>query len=92
MIRSVRRILTALTTKQNLDDDRLHTFLLKADCLLNSRPLTPITTEADGLESLTPYHLLKSCPAGNLPPSLPSDNNCFAKKRWKYVQYLADQF
>ena len=60
--------------------------------ILNSRPLTPITTDADGLESLTPNHLLKLCPTGNLSPSLPSDKNCCAKRRWKHVQYQADQF
>ena len=92
MIRSVRRILTALMTEQTLDDDQLHTFLLEAESILNSRPLTPITTDADGLEPLTPNHLLKLCPTGNFPPSLPSDEHCCTKRRWKNVQYLADQF
>ena len=92
MIRSVRRILTSLMTERTLDDDQLHTFLLEAESILNSRPLTPITTDADGLEPLTPNHLLKLCPTGNFPPSLPSDEHCCPKRRWKNVQYLADQF
>ena len=92
MIRSVRRILTALMTERILDDDQLHTFLLEAESILNSRPLTLITTDVDGLEPLTPNHLLKLCPTGNFPPSLPSDEHCCPKRRWKNVQYLADQF
>ena len=92
MIRSVRRILTSLMTERTLDDDQLYTFLLDAESILNSRPLTPITTDADGLEPLTPNHLLKLCPTGNLPLSLPSDENCCLKRRWKHVQCLADQF
>ena len=67
MIRSVRRILTALMTERTLDDDQLHTFLLEAESILNSRPLTPITTDADGLEPLRPNHLLKLSPTGNFP-------------------------
>ena len=33
-----------------------------------------------------PNHLLKSCPMGNLPPSLSCNKNYFAKKHCKYVQ------
>ena len=92
MIRSLRQILTSLTTERTLDDSQLHTFLFEAESILNSRPLTPITTDADGLESLTPNHLLKLCPTGNLTPSLSSHENYCPKRRWKHVQYLADQF
>ena len=79
MIRSVRRILTLLMKERTLDDDQLHTFLLEAESILNSRPLTPITTDADGLEPLTPNHLLKLCPTGNFPLSLPSDRTVVPK-------------
>ena len=92
MIRSVRRILTSLMTERTLDNDQLHTFLLEAESILNSRLLTPITTDADVTEPLTPNHLLKLCPTGNFPPSLPFDENYCPKRRWKHVQYLADQF
>ena len=37
--------------------------------------------DADGLEPLTPNHLLKLCPTGNFPPSLPSDEHCCPKRR-----------
>ena len=84
MIRSVRRILTSLMTEQTLDDDQLP--------ILNSRPLTPITTDANVTEPLRPNHLLKLCPTGNFLPLLPFDENCCPKRRWKHVQYLADQF
>ena len=65
---------------------------MEAESILNSCPLTAITTDADGSEPLTPNHLLKLCPTGNFPPSLPFDENCCPKRCWKQVQYLADQF
>ena len=39
IIRSVRRILTALTNKQVVDDEALPTFLVKVERNLNDRPL-----------------------------------------------------
>ena len=65
--RSVRRILTLLMTERTLDDDQPHIFLLEAESILNSRPLNPITTDADGLKPLTSNHRLKLCPTGNFP-------------------------
>ena len=81
MIRSLRRILTSLMTEQTLDDNQLHIFLLEAESILNSCPLTPITTDADGLEPLMLNHFLKLCPTGNFPSSLSSDKNCCPKRR-----------
>ena len=91
-IRSVRRILTSLTANRTLNDDQLHTFLLEAEAILNSRPLTPVTIDPEGAEPLTPYHLLKLNPTGNLPPTITDGKDCYSKRRWCHVQFLADRF
>ena len=92
MIRSVRRILTSLTADRTLNDDQLHTFLLEAEAILNSRPLTPITIDLEGVEPLTPNYLLKLHPTGNLPPAITAGKDCYSKRRWRHVQFLADRF
>ena len=92
MIRSVRRILISLTSQRNLSDDQLHTFLLEAESILNSRPLSPVILDIDEQKPLTPNHLLKLHPTQELPPVLTSKEDCYAKCRWLYVQFLADQF
>ena len=92
MIRSVRRILISLTSQRNLSDDQPHTFLLEAESILNSRPLSPVILDIDEQKPLTPYHLLKLHPTQALPPVLTSKEDCYAKRRWLYVQFLADQF
>ena len=81
MIRSVRRILTSLTADRTLNDDQLHTFLLEAEAILNSRPLTPVTIEPEGAGPLTPNHLLKLNPTGNLPPTITDGKDCYSKRR-----------
>lgn len=92
MIRSVRRILTSLSGERTLTEDQLHTLLLEAESILNSRPLTPVTLDVDHQTPLTPNHMLKLHPTVDLPPLLTSESDCYAKCRWRHVQYLADQF
>ena len=91
-IRSVRRMLISITDDQCLSDDQLHTFLLEAESIMNSRPLIPITLDVDSHEVLTPNHLFKLHPAVELPPTLTTKNDCYARSRWRQVQYLADEF
>ena len=92
MIKSVRRILTALSRERTLSEDQLHTLLLEAEAILNSRPLTPVTLDADGITPLTPNHLLRVNDLANMPPTVTEKKDCYAKRRWRHVQYLADQF
>ena len=48
--------------------------------------------DIDEQNPLTPNHLLKLHPTQALPPVLTSKEDCYAKRRWLYVQFLVDQF
>ena len=41
---------------------------------------------------MTPNHLLKLHPTGNLPPTITHGKDCYSKRRWRHVQFLADRF
>ena len=75
------KVSTTYADDQCLSDDQLHTFLLEAESIMNSRPLISITLDVDSHEALTPNHLLKLHPAVELPPTLTTKNDCYARSR-----------
>ncbi|XP_076839331.1 uncharacterized protein LOC143484479 [Brachyhypopomus gauderio] len=91
-IRSARRILNSLVKEQAMNDDCLHTIMCEVESIINGRPLTSVSDDANDIEPLTPNHLLllKSQPI--MPPGTFCKDDMYARRRWKQVQYLADLF
>ena len=92
LIRSVRQVLNSTLHQQTIDDEGLHTMFCEAEAILNSRPLSTVSSDPHDLEPLTPNHilLLKSQPI--LPPGTFLKSDLYARRRWKQVQYMADLF
>ena len=95
-IRTTRSILNTVLSdfKGRLDTSSLRTFLYEAMAIINSRPLTcQCLNDPKSLEPLTPNHLLtmknKILPP---PPGNFVKEDVYARKRWRRVQYLAEQF
>ena len=95
-IRTTRSILNNILNdfKGRLDTSSLRTFFYEVMAIINSRPLTCQTlNDPKSLEPLTPNHLLTmknkliSPPPGNF-----VQEDIYARKRWRKVQYLAEQF
>ena len=95
-IRSARTVLTALLDQHSsqLDDELLHTFMVEVEAVVNSRPLTYIDmTSSDSKEPLTPSQLLTL--KSKIVPPFPGvfvKADLFCRKRWRKVQYLANEF
>lgn len=95
-IRTVRNVLrsTLSLSSGRLDDASLRTFFYEAMAIVNSRPLTVDNlTDPDSPEPLTPNHLLTMKSVVALPP--PGSfikEDMYARKRWRHVQFLAEQF
>ena len=58
IIRSIRKILKALLGQQLVTDEMLQTLMAEVAGILNSRPLTPVSSDPKDLEPLTLNHLL----------------------------------
>lgn len=95
-IRSVRSVMTALLYQHGhqLDDESLLTFMTEAEAIINSRPLTVNTqSDPDVVEPLTPNHLLTMKSKIVLPPpGIFQKTDMYCRKRWRRVQYLANEF
>ena len=92
LIRSVRNVLAGILAEHGtiLDDESLRTFMVEAECVVNSRPLTFL--EADNY-TLCPQQLLtlKSKVVLPLPGNFVRED-IYSRKRWRRVQFLANQF
>lgn len=95
-IGTIRRVLDGMFLelgKAQLTHELLATLMAEVTGIVNARPLTAVPTEVDDPQPLSPAMLLtmKTRPLGPPPGNfLPTD--LYVRRRWKRVQYLADQF
>ena len=94
-IRSARRILSSLLRSQGsqLTDETLRTLMFEVAALVNSRPLTVLSSSNDLQMSLSPQNLLTAKsdiimpPPGNF-----EESDVYSKKYWRRIQYLCNVF
>lgn len=94
VIRSARKILCALLHEQprKLSDELLQTLFCEVENILNNRPLTPLSDDPLDFRVLTPNYLLLLKPSSAPPPGVFEDNENFARKRWRLIQNMANNF
>ena len=81
-----------LVKEQALNDEALATHLCEVQAIVNSRPLTVVSSDPKDMEPLTPNHLLLLRGQPSLPPGLFNKDDLHSRKRWKQIQYMADLF
>ena len=92
MIRKIRKILHSILRRQTLNDESCLNFMTEVESIINSRPLVPVSFSDTTQEPLTPNHLLLLGGNPNLPPGIFTESDCYSRRRWAQIQYLANQF
>jgi hypothetical protein len=92
LIRSVRKVLQVLLKEQILDDERLATVMCQAENIVNSRPLSYVSDDAQDLCPITPNHLLHLRSPTVFPLGLFDKKDIYSRRRWRQVAYMSDVF
>ncbi|XP_072030454.1 uncharacterized protein [Amphiura filiformis] len=80
MIRTIRKVMMSVSKEQMLTDEALQTLFCEAEAVVNSRPITKVSSDAGDLEALTPNHLLLLKGKPTLPPTLTEKTDQYAKR------------
>ncbi|XP_023815425.1 uncharacterized protein LOC111948165 isoform X1 [Oryzias latipes] len=95
-IRTIRSVLTSILhqSSSRLDSSSLRTYFYEVMAIINSRPLTAhLLNDPTGPQPLTPNHILTMKSSVILPP--PGQfvtEDVYLRKRWRRVQFLANEF
>lgn len=92
LIRSVRVALRVSLKERAPKEEVLHTLLTEAEHLINSRPLTIVSEDANELESITPNHILIQKSNKIQLPGVFTSRDEMLTKQWRIAQYLTDLF
>ena len=94
-IRTIKSVLSPLLTEHasRLNDESLRTLFVEVEAIVNSRPLCSESLSDESIEPLTPNHLLTMKTKVVLPPpGVFQRADVYCRKRWRAVQYLANEF
>ena len=92
-IRTIRKLLEGMITNTPMKGETLVTFMCEVEAIINSRPLTPVSTDPLDTEPLSPNHILLAGAGRDLVPvNLFDKTDSNSRKRWKQVSYYADMF
>ncbi|GFS79646.1 uncharacterized protein TNCV_4241171 [Trichonephila clavipes] len=91
-IKSVKRILLRVAKSAIMNFEELTTLMAQIEAVLNSRPLSPLSSDPNDLNPLTPGHFLTNCTISSFPEPYTASDSLSYHSRWKLIQSLRDKF
>lgn len=91
-IKAVKTHLYRVVGTQRLTYEEFSTVLIQVEALLNSRPLTPLSSDPNDLSALTPGHFLTMEPLSVVPDEDLGESRVSTVQRWKLLQKMHQDF
>ena len=91
MIKSAKKAIRSILGDAEVSDEELHTAICGAERLLNSRPITYVSSDATDLCPLTPDHFIHGQLGGKFAAEAGDEETLDVRKRWHRVQQLINQ-
>ncbi|XP_050677701.1 uncharacterized protein LOC126974279 [Leptidea sinapis] len=92
-VKSIKTLLRRVMSLTHLTYEELSTCLIQIEAILNSRPLTPHSTDPSDLSYLSPAHFLIGRPLTTVPrPQMPDDVNLQRLPRYDRIENLRQHF
>ncbi|XP_042913297.1 uncharacterized protein [Parasteatoda tepidariorum] len=89
-IKSMKRILLKVTKSNLLNFEELTTLVVQIESILNSRPLSPMSSDPNDLQPLTQGHFLVGAPIMSFPEHHTAPDSFSLSSRWSLIQRLKD--
>lgn len=91
-VKSAKNLLKRIVGDRVLTFEELSTIFCKVESILNSRPLTPLSSDPSDLEVLTPGHFLIGQPLLALPERDLCEVSVHRLRRWQLLQQITQSF
>ncbi|KAL4153154.1 hypothetical protein QTP88_000987 [Uroleucon formosanum] len=91
-VRSAKRLLIRVMGNHKFSYEEFTTVLCRVEAVLNSRPLTPLSSDPADLDYLSPGHFLIGQPLLSVPPRTSSEDKSSLVNRWKLLDQCHQAF
>jgi hypothetical protein len=91
-VKSVKSLLLKAIGPRTLTFEEMTTYLAQVEACLNSRPLTPLSSDASDITALTPAHFLLGSTLGLVPEPPIDEDPSKLLVRWRQVQQAQQCF
>jgi hypothetical protein len=92
LVQSIKRALYSTLKETAPKGEVLLTLMCEAEHMVNSRPLTFVSSDLEDPEALTPNHFLIGRTSANQSPGEFDDADLILRRRWNISQRLSDHF